>query len=339
MRAIVFHRHGPPSELRIEEFPEPEARLGDAIIEVGATSLNGFDPMILAGTTGLKTPLPMIPCGDIAGEIVELGAEVAGGEWKIGDRVCPHPFVLGESGAILTYLADKHQWHDLYGDPATDAGRKRRAKVDQYLHAHRRGARESFVHVIPHMRKDKIASGRFPPELLAAGAKNFDAAVHALETGWLKHSADILPQSLAPRPFLNVGRVVATGMDDTAFDGAGSGRGPSLADIVAYSELGPLAPELNALYDFEAQGAPRVAAWLEAMRGVDAHDAAFAVNAALGPLADGRDVTMDRIKEANAAAAKAIAAEDPRSSIDFGAKLEPLEEGNGAMGGVEQEMT
>jgi len=68
-----------------------------------------------------------------------------------------------------------------------------------------------------------------------------------------------------------------------------------------------------------------VAAWLEAMRGVDAHDAAFAVNAALGPLADGRAVTMDRIKGANAAAAQAIAAEDPRSSIDFKAALTPPE--------------
>jgi len=69
---------------------------GDAILRVKATSLNGFDPMILAGTTGLKTPLPMIPCGDIAGEIVALGSEAQGGEWKVGDRVCPHPFVLGE---------------------------------------------------------------------------------------------------------------------------------------------------------------------------------------------------------------------------------------------------
>jgi alcohol dehydrogenase len=93
---MVFHEHGSVSKLALEEFPDPVAGPGDAVLRVKATSLNGFDPMILAGTTGLRTPLPMIPCGDIAGEIVLLGAEVAGDEWKIGDRVCPHPFVLGE---------------------------------------------------------------------------------------------------------------------------------------------------------------------------------------------------------------------------------------------------
>ncbi|MBW2386331.1 MAG: zinc-binding dehydrogenase [Deltaproteobacteria bacterium] len=96
MRAVVFHEHGSVSKLALEEFPDPVAGPMDAILRVKATSLNGFDPMILAGTTGLKTPLPMIPCGDIAGEITQLGAEVVSGEWKIGDRVCPHPFVLGE---------------------------------------------------------------------------------------------------------------------------------------------------------------------------------------------------------------------------------------------------
>ena len=96
MRAVVFHEHGSVSQLGLEEFPDPVAGPKDAILRVRATSLNGFDPMILAGTTGLKTPLPMIPCGDIAGEIVELGTEVGAGEWKLGDRVCPHPFVLGE---------------------------------------------------------------------------------------------------------------------------------------------------------------------------------------------------------------------------------------------------
>lgn len=96
LRAIVFHEHGTVEKLRLEAFPDPQARAGDAIVRVRATSLNGFDPMILGGTTGLRTPLPMIPCGDIAGEIVALAKDVEGGEWRVGDRVCPHPFVLGE---------------------------------------------------------------------------------------------------------------------------------------------------------------------------------------------------------------------------------------------------
>ena len=47
-----------------------------------AVSLNGFDPMVLAGIPGLKTPLPMILGADIAAEIVELGSAVNGGKWN-----------------------------------------------------------------------------------------------------------------------------------------------------------------------------------------------------------------------------------------------------------------
>jgi alcohol dehydrogenase len=83
-------------KLSIESFPEPECGPADVIVQVEATSLNGFDPMILGGTTGLKTPLPMIPCGDIAGTIAELGRDVDASQWRVGDRVCPHPFVFGE---------------------------------------------------------------------------------------------------------------------------------------------------------------------------------------------------------------------------------------------------
>ena len=96
MKAIVFHEHGPVDRLQLESFPDPVCGSKDAIIEVAATSLNGFDPMILAGTTGLKTPLPMVPCGDMAGSIAELGSEVDASQWRVGDRVCPHPFVAGE---------------------------------------------------------------------------------------------------------------------------------------------------------------------------------------------------------------------------------------------------
>jgi len=95
MRAAIFYEHGGVEKLAVEEVPDPECGADDAVIEIGAASLNGFDPMILGGTTSLKTPLPMIPCGDFAGTIVELGARVRG-DWSVGDRVCPHPFVFGE---------------------------------------------------------------------------------------------------------------------------------------------------------------------------------------------------------------------------------------------------
>ncbi len=96
MRAVVFHETGSIDGLHVEEFAEPVAGTGDVVIRVRATSINGFDPMIVAGSTGLKTPLPMIPCGDFAGDIVAFGPDTEPAGWSIGDRVCPHPFVLGE---------------------------------------------------------------------------------------------------------------------------------------------------------------------------------------------------------------------------------------------------
>lgn len=66
------------------------------MIEVAAASLNGFDPMILAGSTGLRTPLPMVPCGDCAGRILRFAPDTDPGPFAVGDRVCPFPFVLGE---------------------------------------------------------------------------------------------------------------------------------------------------------------------------------------------------------------------------------------------------
>ncbi len=94
MRAAVFHQHGPCDSIQVEEFPEPEIGANDVLIRVRAASINGFDPMIVQGTTQLKTPLPMIPGGDCAGEIVRAGSQVTG--WKEGDAVLPYPIVPGE---------------------------------------------------------------------------------------------------------------------------------------------------------------------------------------------------------------------------------------------------
>ena len=44
-------------------------------------------------------------------------------------------FVLAESNAIVTYLANKYQWTDLY---PSEKDPRRRALVDWYLHYHHR---------------------------------------------------------------------------------------------------------------------------------------------------------------------------------------------------------
>jgi alcohol dehydrogenase len=91
MKAIVFHEHGGLDKLWYEDFPDPELKPDEILIRVRAVALNGFDPMVLRSIPGLRTPLPMIPGADIAGEIVAIGDDVAKGQWKIGARVTVIP--------------------------------------------------------------------------------------------------------------------------------------------------------------------------------------------------------------------------------------------------------
>ena len=110
MKAIVFHEHGGIDKLRYEDFPDPTVGPDDVLIRVRAVSLNGFDPMILHGIPGLKTPLPMIPGADFAGEIIELGSAVDRSRWHVGQRVATVPLrpgvgMMGETlrGAAAEY--------------------------------------------------------------------------------------------------------------------------------------------------------------------------------------------------------------------------------------------
>jgi alcohol dehydrogenase len=111
MKAAVFHEHGPLDNLCYEDFPDPKLGPAEALLRVRAVALNGFDPMVLRGISGLKTPLPMVPGADIAGEIVELGESVDRDRWKVGDRVMVVPNqpdgMMGETkrGGCSDYVA------------------------------------------------------------------------------------------------------------------------------------------------------------------------------------------------------------------------------------------
>ncbi|MEM7007488.1 MAG: zinc-binding dehydrogenase [Pseudomonadota bacterium] len=109
MMAVQFDQHGGTEKLTWREADTPVPSSDEVLIRVRAAALNGFDPMMLSGETGLKTPFPMQPCGDFAGEIVSLGSGVQG--WSIGDRVNPYPILpvkgmMGETtpGAAAEYV-------------------------------------------------------------------------------------------------------------------------------------------------------------------------------------------------------------------------------------------
>jgi len=96
MRAVVFEAHGDVSGLNLrEDWPEPQVEPNEVKIRVQAAAFNGFDPMILRGIPGIKTPLPMIPGGDVAGTVTEIGSDVPKNKFLIGDRVLVQPLRPG----------------------------------------------------------------------------------------------------------------------------------------------------------------------------------------------------------------------------------------------------
>jgi NADPH:quinone reductase-like Zn-dependent oxidoreductase len=90
MRALVLRRHGTRDDLDVvDDHPMPRAGDGDVVIRVRASSFNYHDVFTVKGMPGIKVPLPVIIGLDMAGEIFEVGAGVAG--WKVGDRVLVNP--------------------------------------------------------------------------------------------------------------------------------------------------------------------------------------------------------------------------------------------------------
>ena len=84
MQAVMFDAHGGIDRLQIRDVPVPSLAPDEVLVAVRAIALNGFDPMVLRGLPTLPCPLPMVPCSDGAGEIVQRGAAVDPRRWPIG---------------------------------------------------------------------------------------------------------------------------------------------------------------------------------------------------------------------------------------------------------------
>lgn len=73
------------SELKLADFPAPEAGPGEVVIDVAAAGVNFPDVLIVQGKYQAKPELPFVPGSEAAGTIRSIGAGVTG--FAVGDAV------------------------------------------------------------------------------------------------------------------------------------------------------------------------------------------------------------------------------------------------------------
>lgn len=89
MRAVVMRQQGEAIDMALEEFPDPVAGPGEAVIRVRAVSVNRLDMLVREGGGHAYNPrLPLIPGYDVAGEVVAVGPQTEA--VRKGDRVYVH---------------------------------------------------------------------------------------------------------------------------------------------------------------------------------------------------------------------------------------------------------
>jgi len=85
MKAVLCKEYGPPEKLVYEDTTRPDVGPTDVRIRVRAAGVNFPDLLIIENKYQFKPPLPFAPGGEVAGDVIEVGAEVT--DFSGGDRV------------------------------------------------------------------------------------------------------------------------------------------------------------------------------------------------------------------------------------------------------------
>jgi 2-desacetyl-2-hydroxyethyl bacteriochlorophyllide A dehydrogenase len=85
MKAFQLVAHGSPGKFELRDVPDPRPGPGEVVVQVQSCGLNHLDLWLEEGALPVPVQLPRTPGGELAGRIVEVGAEVAG--WRRGDEV------------------------------------------------------------------------------------------------------------------------------------------------------------------------------------------------------------------------------------------------------------
>jgi NADPH:quinone reductase-like Zn-dependent oxidoreductase len=97
LKAARYSGHGGPEVIRYEDVPDPRIAPADVIVRVAACALNRLDVVQRKGHFTMPGyQLPHIAGMDVAGEIVDTGADVRG--IRVGDRVVINPSLTQVQG-------------------------------------------------------------------------------------------------------------------------------------------------------------------------------------------------------------------------------------------------
>jgi NADPH2:quinone reductase len=97
MLAWTVHEFGDyKDKLMLENRDLPRVQGSEALIKVKAAGVNFFDILNIAGKYQIKAPLPFVPGGEAAGEVIEAGEAC---DLKEGERV-----MTNQSGAFAEFM-------------------------------------------------------------------------------------------------------------------------------------------------------------------------------------------------------------------------------------------
>jgi NADPH:quinone reductase-like Zn-dependent oxidoreductase len=85
MRALLSDQPGGPETLELRDLAEPKPSPGELLVRVRACAINYPDVLIIEDKYQMRPPRPFAPGGEIAGEVIAVGEEVA--DWLIGERL------------------------------------------------------------------------------------------------------------------------------------------------------------------------------------------------------------------------------------------------------------